>query len=139
MSTVLKLRRHHGVHRDHHISLFRHQLISVLDLFTYPLLEGLIDDRSAHVDDPLLGRLREVLVVGEEGFDVGDVGDELENLLNCQRLVLGHVEMLDLVVLEMTLLLVQHVFEEIDSGVVCRERTVSEGRKLDLPYGGRYT
>ena len=64
--------------------------------------------------------------------------DELENLLDAQTLVLGHVEMLDLVVLEMTLLLVQHVFEEKDSDVVCIERTMSEGRKLDLPYGGRY-
>ena len=139
MGAVLEVGGHHGVHRDHHVSLLRHQLVPVLDLLGNPFLEGLIDDCSAHVDDPLLRRLREVLVVGEEGFDVGNVGDELENLLNCQRLVLGHVEMLDLVVLEMTLLLVQHVFEKIDRGVVCRERTVSEGRKLDLPYGGRYT
>ena len=125
MSTVLKLRCHHRVHRDHHVSLLRHQLVSVLDLFTHPLLEGLIDDRCAHVDDPLLGRLREVLVVGEEGFDVGDVGDELENLLDAQTLVLRDVEMLDLVVLQVPLLLVQDVFEEVDRCVIWTKMKMS--------------
>ena len=92
VSAVLELGGHHGVHRDHHVSLLRHQLVAVLDLHGDPLLEGLIDDRSADVDDPLLRRLREVLVVWEEGLDEWDVGDELENPLDAQTLVLRDVE-----------------------------------------------
>ena len=66
VGAVLELFGHHRVHLDHKVSFFCHVLVSVLDLFADPLLERLVDDRRAHVDDPLLGRLRNVLVVWEE-------------------------------------------------------------------------
>ena len=66
VSAVLELLGHHRVHLDHQVSFFCHKLVSVLDLFADPLLERLVDDGRAHVDDPLLGRLRNVLVVWEE-------------------------------------------------------------------------
>ena len=98
VGAVLELLRHDRIHGDHHVALLGHQLVPVLDLLTHPGLEGLVDDGSADVDDPLLRRLRQVLVVGQVRLDVGDVGDELEDLLDAQALVLRHVEVLDLVV-----------------------------------------
>ena len=95
---VLELAGHDRVHGDHHVALLRHQLVAVLDLLADPGLEGPVDDGGADVDDPLLRRLRQVLVVGQVRLDVGDVGDELEDLLDAQALVLRHVEVLDLVV-----------------------------------------
>ena len=56
-------------------------LVSVFDLFAHPVLEGLIDDRCTDVDYPLLGRLRNVYVVGEESLNVGDISNELQDLL----------------------------------------------------------
>ena len=81
VGAVLELFVHYRIHRNHHVSFFCHMLVSVFDLFAYPVLEGLVDDRRTHVYDPLLGRLCEVLVIGEERFNVRDVGDELHDLL----------------------------------------------------------
>ena len=114
----LELGVHHGIHFDVHVLLVLHVEVALLHLGGDPGPERLADHGGADVDDPLLRRLREVLVVWEEGLDVGDVGDELENLLDAQTLVLGDVEVLDLVVLQVSLLLVQDVFEEVDRCVI---------------------
>ena len=61
---------------------------------------------------------------GWEGLDVWDVREELENL-DTQSHVLGDVEVLDLVVLQVPLLLVQDVFEEVDRCVIWKKMKVS--------------
>ena len=132
-----ELLSHDGVHGDHHVALLRHQGVAVFDLLADPSLEWLVDDGSTDVHDPLLRRLRQVLVVGEEGLDIGIVGDELEDLLDGEALVLRHVEVLDLVVEQVPLLLVQDVFQEVYRGVVCTKLGMSIMDELDLPYGGR--
>jgi len=102
-------------------------------LFTDPLLERLADDRRTDVDYPLFGSLRYVLIVRKEVSDVGNVGDELQDLLDGERLILRHVEVLNLIIQEVSLLLVQDVFDEVDGGVVCSKRAVSDRERLDLP------
>ena len=120
MGAVGELLGHHRVHGDHHVSLLRHVGVPLLHLLADPLLERLIDHGGADVDDPLLRRLGYILIIGEEVFDLWHVSDELQDLLDGERLVLRHVEVLDLIIEQGPLLLVQYVFEEVHGRVVYR-------------------
>ena len=122
MGAGSELLSHDGIHGDHHVALLRHQGVAVFDMLADPSLEWLVDDGSTDVHEPLLRRLRQVLVVGEEGLDIGIVGDELEHLLDGEALVLRHVEVLDLVVQQVPLLLIQDVLQEVDGHVICMKR-----------------
>ena len=133
MSAVGKFLGHDRIHGNHHVSLLGHLFVAVLNLLTDPLLEGLADHDGADVHDPLLRSLRKVDVVGEEVGDVWLVGDELEDLFDGERLVLRHVEVLDLVVEQVPLLLVQYVFEEVHGRVVYRREPLSQERAKYLP------
>ena len=77
--------------------------------------------------------LVELHTVGEEVGDVWQVGDELQDLLDGEVLVLRHVEVLDLVVEQVSLLLVQDVFQEVDGRVVCRKAELSRTVGRHLP------
>ena len=124
--TVGELLGHHRVHGDHHVSLLRHVGVALLHLLANPLLERLIDHGGADVDDPLLRRLGYILIIGEEVFDLWHVSDELQDLLDGERLVLRHVEVLDLVVEQVLLLLVQDVLKEVDGRVVYTKEAKDE-------------
>ena len=95
--------------------------------------EWFIDDGRTHVDDPLLRRLREVLVVRKERFDVWVVGDELQDLFDCEALVLWDVVVLDLVVQEVALLLIEDVLQKVDGRVVCTKSMMRRIVDEDLP------
>ena len=133
MGAVLELLIHLSVHLYHHVSFLRHQLVPILDLRTNPLLEWVADDRRADIDDPLLGRLYQINVVGEEVSDVGLVRYEVQYLLDREALVLRHMELLDLVVHQVSLLLVEDVLQEVDGRVVYIEEGLSQGKVRDLP------
>ena len=66
--------------------------------FTDPLLERLADDRRTDVDYPLFRSLRYVLIVRKEVSDIGNVGDELQDLLDGERLILRYMEVLNLII-----------------------------------------
>ena len=99
----------------------------------HPSFERLIDDGCIHVDDPLLRRLRQVMVVWQERFDVREVGDEFQDLFDCQALVLRNVVVLDLVVQELALLLIEDVLQKVDGRVVCTQSKLRRIGESDLP------
>ena len=81
-------------------------LIALFDLHPDPVLERLSYHGGTDVDNPLLRRLHEVSVIREEVGNVWLVGDEFQDLLDAQGLVLRHVEVLDLIIQQVPLLLV---------------------------------
>jgi len=119
-----KLLGHFGVHRDHELSFLRHLGIALFDLVGDPVLELLAGHCSHNVDDPLLWRLGQVNWVGQVLDYVRVVLNLFHDLLDGQALVLGDMEVLDLVVLNVALLLVEHVLQEVNGDVVWRKRRV---------------
>ena len=81
MSAGLELLRHHRVHGDHHLPLPGHEQVPFLHLVIYPILEGLSDHCDAHVDDPLLWRLRQIRVIRKVQANIWLRRDKLEDLL----------------------------------------------------------
>ena len=118
MRGVDELLGHLWVHRDHQLSLLGHQGVALLDLLSHPLLEWCAKHGCNDVDEPLLGRLWEVDLIGQVVGDIRVVVEEHHDLLQRQVLVLRHVEVLDAVVLEVPLLLVQDVLQEVDRDIV---------------------
>ena len=113
-----ELGRHHGVHLDHDLLLLGHEGVALLHLVHDPVFEGRADDHGADVDDPLLGHLRQVNAIREELFDFGLGAGEGEDLLDRQVLVLGHVEGLDVVHVDVGLLPGQDVLEKVNGDVI---------------------
>ena len=130
---------HLGVHRDHELSLLRHLGIALLDLVGDPVLEWLTRHGSYNVDQPLLWRLGQVNRVWQVVEDARVVVDLLHDLLNRQALVLRDMEMLNLVILDVAFLLVQHVLQEVNCDVVWTKERVRRQARNHLPYGGKYT
>ena len=64
MSASSELGGHLGVHGDHDLLLLRHQGIPIFNLFLYPLSEVRTDHGGAYIDDPLLGDLLQVRLIG---------------------------------------------------------------------------
>ena len=118
VGTRLELGRHLGIHRDHHLLLFGHELVPLFDLLADPLLERLADDCSAHVDDPLLGHMREVWLVRKVRLDPRLASNKGKDLLQREALVVRQVEILHIFVVQLALLPGDDVFEKVDGHIV---------------------
>lgn len=106
-----ELIQHFRVHGDHRIVLVGHVSIAGLDLLLHPLAERHADDGRADVDDPLLGTLGEVLVVGQIRLDLRMCAGEGTDMLERKILVLRDEDRLDAVGLEVPLLHHDNVLE----------------------------
>ena len=87
-------------------------------MLRYPVAKGSPNHSSAHINDPLFGHLLEVGLVWEVVHDVGLLHDEVADVLQGQVLVARHVNRLDLVIGQVTLLCVDNTLEEVDGDVV---------------------
>jgi len=112
---------HLWVEGDHHLSLLGHLGVPLLDLLGHPVSECITDDRGTDVHNPLLRRLRQVNVIRQVAGNVGQVADEDHNFFDREILILRHVQVLDVVVLQVGLVLVADVLQEIYRDVVCME------------------
>ena len=102
---------HLGIHGDHLVRLDLGSCVSVFDLSSYPISEWLTDHGSTDIYQPLLRCLRDVGRVGQELTNVGLLACERADVLDGQVVVAGHVEGLDLAVLEVALLRRHDVLE----------------------------
>ena len=130
---------HLWVDVDHDLLLLGHLGVALLDLVDHPGLERLADHGGADVDDPLLGRLRQVRVIRHVGGDVGVLHGELGDILEVEALVLRHVDRLDRPILHVRLLAGGDVLQKVDRGVVWSMEKVSRSGGKHLPNGGSYT
>ena len=110
---------HLRIQGDHHLSLLCHKDVPFLDLFSHPISEWLTDNGGAYIDNPLLRRLGQVDIIRQVVGDVWYVADELQDFLDREVLILGHVQVLDALVLQVTFMLVAYVLQEINRDVVC--------------------
>ena len=113
-----ELRSHLRVHGDHHFFLLAHDCIPLLDLVIDPLSEKVTQDLGANIHDPLLGRLRQVDVVGKVVGDVRLVFDEHQDPLEGEVLILRYEDRWDVFVDQVALPLVNQVIHEVDGDVV---------------------
>ena len=121
MSRGCELGSEGRIHCDHQLALLRHQGVAILDLLSNPSPEGITEDSSADVHNPLLGDLREVWLVREVVGQVALAAHILEDLLQGEILVLRDVERLHLAVQDVALLASQEVLQVVDGSVVCRK------------------
>ena len=103
---------------DHDLFLLGHHSVPFLDLLSDPGSEGLADHGCQHVDDPLLGYFRQILVVRKVGFHLGLRGHVFKDMFEAEILILGYIDGLHLGVLQVGLLGGEEVLQEIDRGVV---------------------
>ena len=69
---------HLRVHGDHHFLFCAHDGVPFFDLVMHPLFELSAQHYGANVNNPLLGHLREIEIVGQVIGDVGLVAGEFE-------------------------------------------------------------
>ena len=89
-----------GVDIDEHVLLDQQALIPLIHLFADPIGEGGLQQRMADIRDPLLGQLRDLLLVGQVVANDAVRGHEVGDLLDGETLVLrngdpSHVLALD--------------------------------------------
>ena len=120
MGAGRELLRHYRVHRDHDLLFLGHQGVPFFDLRINPFLEVSSDHCGADVHDPLLRDLREVGLIREVQIDLRLVADELHHALEGQVLVLRHVDVLDLVIMQICLPPRQDIFQEVDGRIIYR-------------------
>ena len=118
MSRCRELGGHLGVHGDHHLLFVRHEGVAVLDLHLHPSFELLSKHSCANIDDPLLRNLRQIDLVREILTDSRFVADEVHDLLQRQVLVLGDMQSLDVVDIQVRFLSRQYIFEEVNGCVI---------------------
>ena len=83
-----------------------------------PLLELIAQDYGTDIDQPLLGHLWQVDVVGQVVMDHRLVGYKHENLFHGEVLVLRYIQGLDLLVVHSRLPTSGDVLQEVDGDVV---------------------
>ena len=133
MSRLVELLGHCRVEADHHFTLLSHLLVAFFLLLSHPVLERLANNSRADVDYPLLRNLWKVLVVWQVVLNIWIIGDLFKDLLYREALVLRHMKVLDLVILNVSLLLVKDVLTKGNCHIVCKIRTVKKGFGLYLP------
>ena len=85
---------------DVHVALQGHLGVAVFDLRLDPAGEGVAEDSICYVRDPLLGELAHLLFLRVEEMDLCMAVDELRQLVQRERLVLGHLQVAALVVFD---------------------------------------
>ena len=133
MSAGFELSSDLRVHCNHLLILLGHEQVTLLHLLLDPRFEWLSDHVSAHVADPLLGRLSHVWIVWQELVNVWVLVGELKDDLECEVLVLWHVDGLADIILHSPLLVPDEVLQKVDGHVFCIEFQVSRHGTGYLP------
>ena len=126
----MESRRNLRVHCDQHVLLRRDGRIPLFDPFANPSPERVAYDGRADVDNPLLRRLPQLLVVRQELDDRLVLEELVENVGELQVLVGGHVRMDNTVHRNELLLALDEVLHEVDGQRVHR-------RKIGLDVDGQ--
>ena len=122
----LELGGHLRVHRNHDLLLLSHDGVALFDLIADPFFELLAHDYSANVDNPLLRHFLQVWLIRQVHLDPRLVANERKDLLDCEVLVLRHVQRLNSVVLDVCLLARDDVFQEVNGHVICKKDKVDK-------------
>ena len=77
---------------DHAVLLGGHHLVAVVVGLHHPVVEGLAEDCVGNVADELAGEPMPVLLLGQVVEHLGVRPDLLEDVVNGERLVQGHVD-----------------------------------------------
>ena len=118
MGASSKLLSHTSVHGYHDLLLVGHERVPLLHLLANPVLERVAQDCGANVDDPLLRDLGQVDVVREVVLEPWLLRREGKDLLDREVLVLGHVDRLHGVDVDVRFPLREDVLEEVNGSVV---------------------
>ena len=108
------------VHVDEHVLLCCDGLVPLFNLFANPDSERLSNDCRSDIYDPLLGRLPQLLIVGQELDDFLVLEKFIEDFGKLQVLVSGHMRMDNTVHRHELLLAFDKIFHEVDGKRVYR-------------------
>ena len=103
-----------GIDVHEHVLLDQQALIPLINLFADPIGEGGLQQRMADVRDPLLGQLRDLLLVGQVVADDAVRGHEVGDLLDGEALVLRNGDPSHVLALDGLLRTGHQVLEEVD-------------------------
>ena len=90
-------------------------------LVSDPDVKLITQDGGTNVNNELFRNLRQVDVLREIILDLRLVGDELQDVFDRQAFILGYIEGLHLVPLNILLLSTDYRLQEVDSHVLCRK------------------
>ena len=110
---------------DQHVLFLRDRFVTLFDAHADPVDERLADDSRANVADPLLRHAAKLLVIWHVRNDGLMLHEEREDLLELQRHVRWHVDMVDAFHRHKLALAYDQVFQVVD-----RDRV--EWRKVTL-------
>ena len=122
---------------DHHLMLGVHLVVAFEDSIPDPSLEWLPDDGGADIDEPLPRDLGHVDIIWEVPLHLRVALAEVEDLLDRQGFVVGHIEGLDVVHVEPSLLPVGNVLEEVHRHILYGKDMISSEGDFHLPIGGK--
>ena len=107
---------------DQHVLLLRDRFVTLFDAHADPVDERLADDSRANVADPLLRHAAKLLVIWHVRNDGLVLHEEREDLLELQRHVRWHVDMVDAFHRHKLALSYDQVFQEVDRDRVERRK-----------------
>ena len=118
MGASVELGQHMRIHCNHHLLFLSHQDISFFDLIVDPSLEVIPDHCSTDIDNPLLWNLWQVRCIRQIVSQPWVTSGEAEDVFKFEVLILGHMQGLDIVVVQIRLLPIQDALEKVDGDIV---------------------
>mgnify|MGYP007045262207 CR=1 FL=1 len=125
---------------DQHVLLLRDRFVALFDAHADPVDERLADDSRTNVANPLLRHAAKLLVIWHVRDDSLVLHEEREDLLELQRHVRRHVDMVDAFHRHKLALSYDQVFQEVDRDCVDRRKiafAVDGNERVNLYVDGR--
>ena len=105
------------IHMDHHISFVSHNSIALLNLAEHPVPKLIAHHSTTNIDYPLFWNLWHIFIIWRIMLYIASISDEVNDLLDAQILVLGHLGLSDLGIRDVLFLHCYDLLQKVDRNI----------------------